>query len=101
MLPLLRLLLKLPTPKSLCRLGLACLCLPALILASSLARADVKGIPASSQFASAAFPHARKVKGCTPWRRPERLGDEWGPVSFAGACEENDCSRGPRRRASQ
>lgn len=66
-------------------IGLCFLC-----FALSEARADVKGIPFSDQFASAAFPYARTVAGCTEWRRPDRFGDEWGPVSFAGACQEHD-----------
>lgn len=66
-------------------IGLSFLC-----FALSEARADVKGIPYNQQFASAAFPYARTVSGCTEWRRPDRFGDEWGPVSFAGACQEHD-----------
>lgn len=61
-----------------------------LCFALGEARADVKGIPHTDRFASASFPYARTVTGCTEWRRPERFGDEWGPVSFAGACQEHD-----------
>lgn len=57
---------------------------------ASVARADVKGIPRVERFASASFPHARTVSGCTEWRRPDRLADQWGPVSFAGACQAHD-----------
>ncbi len=64
------------------------LCL--LCTALSEARADVKGIPATDEFAAARFPYARVVDGCTAWRRPANMGDEWGNVSFAGACQQHD-----------
>lgn len=54
------------------------------------ARADGKGIPYNDQFVSASFPFARTVSGCTDWRRPEGMSDEWSGVSFAGACQQHD-----------
>jgi hypothetical protein len=71
------------------------------------AKADVLGIPHTSRFDSASFPYARTVKGCTDWRRPAssalaKGGDQWGPVSFAGACQEHDrCFHTPGSTLSQ
>lgn len=69
-------------------IGLALLC-----AALSDARADVKGIPFDERFATASFPYARQVEGCTAWRRPATMTnaeDRWGAVSFAGACQDHD-----------
>jgi hypothetical protein len=57
---------------------------------SGQARADGKGIPYNDQFVSASFPYARTVAGCTDWRRPAGMSDEWSGVSFAGACQQHD-----------
>ncbi len=57
---------------------------------SGQARADGKGIPYNDQFVSASFPFARTVSGCTDWRRPAGMNDEWSGVSFAGACQQHD-----------
>ncbi len=54
------------------------------------ARADVKGIPYSNRFQSASYPYARQVESCTTWRKPDRVSDNWGGVSFAGACQLHD-----------
>lgn len=61
------------------------------LLVPTHAWADVKGLPYSDRFQSAAYPYARLVSGCTEWRRPTKdMGDTWGAVSFAGACEQHD-----------
>ena len=57
---------------------------------SGQAKADGKGIPYNDQFVSASFPYARTVSGCTDWRRPAGMSDEWSGVSFAGACLQHD-----------
>lgn len=67
-------------------LGLGFLC----AMLSSQARADAKGIPFNEQFQSASYPYARTVSGCSDWRRPAGMGDEWSGVSFAGACQIHD-----------
>lgn len=67
-------------------LGLSFLC----VMLSGQARADGKGIPFNSEFSSALYPVARTVSGCTDWRRPAGMGDEWSGVSFAGACQLHD-----------
>lgn len=67
-------------------IGLSFLC----AVLSSQARADAKGIPFSDLFQSASYPYARVISGCTEWRRPVGMGDEWSGVSFAGACQIHD-----------
>lgn len=69
---------------------LLALCLLCFVL-STVAKADVKGIPFSDTFPTAQFPYARTAEGCSEWRKPAHAkDDEWGDVSFAGACAEHD-----------
>lgn len=61
-----------------------------LCFALKEAKADVKGIPYNGKFQSASYPYARQIDSCTAWRKPDRLDDNWGAVSFAGACQIHD-----------
>jgi hypothetical protein len=61
-----------------------------LCFALAEAKADVKGIPYNEKFQAASFPYARQVDNCTAWRKPDRLSDNWGAVSFSGACQLHD-----------
>jgi hypothetical protein len=54
------------------------------------ARAEDLGIPHNEKFPAAVFPFARVLDGCTSWRRPAQLGDEWAGVSFKAACSAHD-----------
>ncbi len=72
-------------------LTLLLLCL--LCFALHEAKADVKGIPFSQDFAEAEFPYARVATSCQGWHKPTSFGaaqDEWGAVGFSGACVELD-----------
>lgn len=61
-----------------------------LCFALAEAKADTLGLPFNPQFSRATYPYARVLTGCTDWRRPSQYGDSWGPVSFAGACQNHD-----------
>lgn len=61
-----------------------------LCFALKEAKADVKGIPYNGKFQSASYPYARSIDTCTAWRKPDRLSDSWGAVSFSGACQIHD-----------
>ena len=54
------------------------------------AAGDILGIPTDPRFASARYPYARIVKGCTAWRQPSRLGPRFSPIDFDGACQKHD-----------
>ncbi len=69
---------------------LTVLFLSLLCFALKEAKADVKGIPFNARFQSASYPYARQVDNCTAWRKPDRLNDSWGAVSFSGACRIHD-----------
>jgi hypothetical protein len=70
-----------------------------LCFALAEAKADTLGLPYNQTFEKASFPYARVLSGCTEWRQPAQLansGDQWGPVSFAGACQAHDqCFHNP------
>lgn len=57
---------------------------------SGLSWAENLGLAYNEKFPTAAFPFARVVTGCTDWRTPSQLGDEWGKVSFKSACSAHD-----------
>lgn len=54
------------------------------------AQADVLGIPSDPRFTTAHYPFARVVDGCTSWRQPSHLGQNFGSVDFGGACQKHD-----------
>jgi hypothetical protein len=62
-----------------------------LCFALNEAKAETQGLPYQPTFEAAAFPFARVLTSCTQWRRPTQISeDQWGAVSFAGACQAHD-----------
>ena len=60
-------------------------------LITAPAAADVKGIPFSGDFPTAAYPLARRIQQCTESQRPVAgRGDRFGVVDFTGACQKHD-----------
>jgi hypothetical protein len=54
------------------------------------AQADVNGIPYNAQFPKAEYPYSQAPDGCSGWQSPKEVRDNWGPVSFTGACNTHD-----------
>jgi|GEM_PF-4006251 len=61
---------------------------------SSIAYADVNGIPFNPDFPNAEYPYAQAPDACSGvTNRPDSNGeirDTWGPVDFRGACNTHD-----------
>ena len=61
---------------------------------SSIAYADVNGIPSNPDFPNAQYPYAQAPDACSGvTNRPDSNGeirDSWGPVDFRGACNTHD-----------
>jgi hypothetical protein len=53
-------------------------------------QADVNGIPSNAQFPKAEYPYSQAPDGCSGWQSPKEVRDNWGPVSFTGACNTHD-----------
>jgi hypothetical protein len=53
-------------------------------------QADVNGIPFNAQFEKAEYPYAQAPDGCSGWTSTRQVRDNWGPVSFTGACNTHD-----------
>jgi hypothetical protein len=72
------------------------LCLSNIFLFSSVfgfataVNADVEGIPFNSSFPTAQYPYAQAPDGCSGWTSTKQVRDNWGPVSFTGACNTHD-----------
>jgi hypothetical protein len=57
---------------------------------ANVAYADVNGIPYNPEFPKAQYPYAQAPDGCSGWTSTKQVRDNWGSVSFTGACNTHD-----------